>query len=179
MEYRILGKTGIKVSRLCFGALTVGPLQANLPIEEGAAVLRYALENGVNFIDTAKLYKTYPYIKKALKGWDKPVVIASKSYDYTWEGMKKSLEEARIAIDRDYIDIFMLHEQESELTLEGHREALEYLVEAKEQGCLLYTSNCQLLSLPAMKPYGRKLRFRLLLKMVSLWKRLLRGMKSI
>ncbi|MFY9174557.1 MAG: aldo/keto reductase [Peptococcia bacterium] len=136
MEYRILGKTGIKVSRLCFGALTVGPLQANLPIEEGAAVLRYALENGVNFIDTAKLYKTYPYIKKALKGWDKPVVIASKSYDYTWEGMKKSLEEARIAIDRDYIDIFMLHEQESELTLEGHREALEYLVEAKEQGLI-------------------------------------------
>lgn len=134
MEYRELGNTKLKVSRICFGALTVGPLQANLPLEEGAAVMRYALEQGINFIDTAKLYETYPYIRKALKGWDKPVVIASKSYDYTWDGMAKSLEAARIALDRDYVDIFMLHEQESELTLQGHREALEYLVEAKEKG---------------------------------------------
>lgn len=136
MEYRSLGNTKIKVSPICFGALTVGPLQARLPLAEGAAVIRYALERGINFIDTAKLYGTYPYIKKALKGWDKPVVIVSKSYDYTWEGMKKSVEEARIALDRDYIDIFMLHEQESELTLQGHRPALEYLQEAKVQGLI-------------------------------------------
>ncbi|HHX74544.1 MAG TPA: aldo/keto reductase, partial [Firmicutes bacterium] len=36
MEYRILGKTGIHVSRLCFGTLTLGPLQSNLPLEQGA-----------------------------------------------------------------------------------------------------------------------------------------------
>lgn len=134
MKYANLGKTGIIVSRLCFGSLTVGPLQANLSLKEGAAVIRYALENGVNFIDTAKIYGTYPYIKKALQGWDKPVVIASKSYDYTREGMRRSLEEARLALDRDYIDIFLLHEQESELTLKGHRPALEYLSEAKSRG---------------------------------------------
>ncbi|MCR4442035.1 MAG: aldo/keto reductase [Peptococcaceae bacterium] len=134
MEYKYLGNTGIRVSRFCFGSLTVGPLQANLSLEDGAAVIRYALEKGVNFIDTAKIYGTYPYIKKALWGWDKPVVIASKSYDYTKEGMKKSLEEARLALDRDYIDIFLLHEQESELTLKGHRPALEYLWEAKARG---------------------------------------------
>lgn len=136
MEYRILGNTGIKVSRMCFGALTVGPLQAKLPVREGAAVIRHALEQGVNFIDTAKLYATYPYIRQALTGWDRPVVIASKSYDYTWEGMKNSLEEARIGLDRDYLDIFMLHEQESELTLQGHRPALEYLQEAKARGLI-------------------------------------------
>ncbi len=136
MEYCELGNTGISVSRICFGALTVGPLQANLPLTEGASVIRYALEQGINFIDTAKLYQTYPYIRKALQGWDKPVVIAGKSYDYTWEGMKKTLEEARLALDRDYIDIFMLHEQESELTLQGHRPALEYLQEAKAKGLI-------------------------------------------
>lgn len=134
MEYNQLGQTGLKVSRICFGSLTIGPLQQALEIYKGASLIRYALEQGVNFIDTAKLYKTYPYIQKALKGWDKEVIISSKSYDYTWEGMKKSVEEARLAIDRDYIDIFMLHEQESELTLKGHAPALEYLWEAKAKG---------------------------------------------
>lgn len=136
MEYRYLGQTGISVSRLCFGSLTLGPLQAHLKINEGAALLRYAFEQGINFIDTAQLYQTYPYIKKALKGWDKKVVIATKSYDYTWEGMKKSVEEARLALDRDYLDIFLLHEQESALTLKGHQPALDYLLEAKSRGII-------------------------------------------
>ena len=119
---------------MCFGALTIGPLQAGMSLPQGAALIRYGLEQGINFIDTAKMYGTYAYIKKALQGWDKPVVIASKSYDYTWEGMAKSVEEARLSIERDYIDIFMLHEQESALTLDGHRPALEYLWEAKTKG---------------------------------------------
>lgn len=134
MRYESLGNTGLVVSRLCFGSLTLGPLQAKLSLEKGAALIRYALERGVNFIDTAKIYENYPYIRKALQGWDKPVVIASKSYDYTKEGMKKSLDQARLALDRDCVDIFMLHEQESELTLQGHRPALEYLWEAKSRG---------------------------------------------
>jgi len=156
MEYRNLGNTGISVSRMCFGALTVGPLQANLPVQEGAAIIRYALERGINFIDTAKLYGTYPYLKLALVGWDKPVVIATKSYDYTWEGMKKSVEEARCQLDRDYLDIFMLHEQESELTLAGHRPALEYLQEAKVQGLVraigVSTHTVEVVRVAAEKP---------------------------
>lgn len=131
-----MGHTGIKVSALCFGALTIGPLQAKMNIKEGAGLIRYALEQGVSFIDTAQLYRTYPYIREALYGWDRPVVIASKSYDYTWEGMKRTLEEARSALNRDFLDIFLLHEQESELTLEGHRPALEYLLEAKAKGLI-------------------------------------------
>ncbi|MFZ5626402.1 MAG: aldo/keto reductase [Bacillota bacterium] len=136
MEYRQLGQTGIEVSRLCFGALTIGPLQANLPLDRGAAVLRYALELGVNFIDTAQLYRTYPYIRQALRGWDKPVVIASKTYAYTREGAAAALEEARRELDRDVIDIFLLHEQESIHTVRGHWEAVEYLLEAREKGLI-------------------------------------------
>lgn len=134
MHYRSLGKTGISVSRLCFGALTIGPLQANLPVEEGAAVIRNALERGVNFIDTAEYYRTYPYIRQALKGFTGEVVICSKCYAYTREGMRQSLEKALQELDREYIDIFMLHEQESALTIKGHWEAYEYLLEAKEKG---------------------------------------------
>lgn len=134
MEYRELGLTGISVSRLCFGVLTVGPLQANLPIARGAEVIRYALDKGVNFLDTAEYYKTYPYIRQAIKNYCQDVVIASKSYAYTREMMAASVETARRELDRDMIDIFLLHEQESELTIKGHWEAYEYLLECKQRG---------------------------------------------
>jgi Predicted oxidoreductases (related to aryl-alcohol dehydrogenases) len=87
----MLGKSGILVSRLCFGALTVGPLQVNLALSQGAAVIRHALEAGVNFFDTAELYDTYPYIKVSNSGLDNQVVIATKSYAYTGEGMEESI----------------------------------------------------------------------------------------
>lgn len=134
MQKVALGKTGLMVSPICFGSLTVGPLQNNIPVQEGARVIRYALEQGINFIDAAKLYQTYPYINEALKGWDKEVIIATKSYDYTSDGLWESLEEARKSLDRDVIDIFLLHEQESELTLQGHQEAWDALLEAKAKG---------------------------------------------
>ncbi|MCX7922148.1 MAG: aldo/keto reductase [Clostridia bacterium] len=136
MEYINLGSTGIKVSKMCFGGLIIGPLQANLPINEGADVIIKAFEMGVNFIDTAELYRTYPYIKEAIKRYGKKPVVATKSYAYTAEGAKESLENARKELDMDIIDIFLMHEQESRLTLKGHREALEYYLAAKEKGII-------------------------------------------
>ena len=59
----VLGNTSIKVSRMCFGSLTIGPLQRNLPLAEGSSLIRTALEAGVNFIDTAQLYRNYSYIR--------------------------------------------------------------------------------------------------------------------
>lgn len=134
MEYRVLGRSGLKVSRLCLGTLTIGPLQANLSLTEGAEVIRTALEEGINFIETAELYDTYRYIRKGLAGWSGNVVLASRSYDYTFSGMQERVEKALRELGRDYIDIFMLHEQESRLTLKGHEPALNYLAEAKEKG---------------------------------------------
>jgi aryl-alcohol dehydrogenase-like predicted oxidoreductase len=134
MDYRYLGNTKLKVSRLCFGSLTIGPLQANLGLGEGAAVIRAAFDMGVNFIDTAELYGTYPYIRDAVKGRREDIIISTKCYAYTREGAEKSLKKAMDELGTDYIDIFSLHEQESEYTLEGHREAMEYFIAAKEKG---------------------------------------------
>jgi aryl-alcohol dehydrogenase-like predicted oxidoreductase len=109
MEYRTLGKTGLSVSHLCFGVLTIGPLQANLPLAEGVALLEYAASRGVNFFDTAEDYRTYPYLRSLLrKVKDKPLIIASKSYAVTAQEMSASLDRARKEMDRDYIDIFLL-----------------------------------------------------------------------
>ena len=57
MEYRLLGQAGFAVSRLCFGTLTLGPLQARLPVSRGGDLIRQAvLEYGVHFVDTGELY---------------------------------------------------------------------------------------------------------------------------
>jgi len=137
MKYNELGKTGIKVSRLCFGGLTVGPLQKNMTPEEGGKIIKYAFDRGVNFIDTAQLYKTYPHIREGLKHFNRnDYVIASKSYAYDKKTAIESVEEALRELDTDYIDIFMLHEQESEHTLRGHYEALETFIRLKEKGII-------------------------------------------
>lgn len=135
MEKRILGNTDIEVSRLCFGSLTMTPFQANLSIEEGAKLIIYAYEKGINFLDTAEIYENYEYIKEALKYIDrKDYVIATKTYAYTEELARNSLENALKQIGTDYIDIFLLHEQENIHTVRGHFPAIEYLLKAKDQG---------------------------------------------
>lgn len=135
MERHRLGTSNIEVSRLCFGSLTMTPFQADLSIEEGAYLIRYAYERGINFLDTAEIYENYAYIREALKGISRDdFVIATKSYAYTEEMARKSLEKAMKELDTDYIDIFLLHEQEGPETIRGHLEAVEYFIKAKEEG---------------------------------------------
>lgn len=137
MEY--VNLANLKVSKLCFGSLTVSPLQAALPIDKGAEVIAHAFDHGVNFIDTAQYYDNYDYIREALrlsKLRPDDVVISSKTYAYDRKSAAAATEEARRSLDRDYIDIFMLHEQESIHTLRGHSEALDYLFEAREKGII-------------------------------------------
>ena len=65
MKMNKLGSTGLIVSELCVGTLPMGPLQSNVSVDAGAEFLCAAMENGVNFFDTAQMYKTYAYLKKA------------------------------------------------------------------------------------------------------------------
>lgn len=134
MDYSNLGKTGIVVSRLCFGTLTIGPLQARLSVEKGASLLVEAYERGINFFDTAETYHNYDYLRTAFKGMNSKPVVATKSYAYKASTMEKSLSRALKEMSLEAVDIFLLHEQESENTIKGHYEALEYLLRAKEKG---------------------------------------------
>lgn len=130
-----LGNTNIEVSNLCFGSLTMTPFQANLSVEDGAKLIQYAYTQGINFIDTAEIYENYKYIKEALKGIKREdYVIATKCYAYTEDMARESLDLALRELDTDYIDIFLLHEQESIHTLRGHYEAIEYFLKAKSAG---------------------------------------------
>ena len=145
MKNTLLGNTGLSVSPVGMGVLPIGPNQRNLPLKEGAQVIKYALSRGINFIDTAQYYRTYPYIREAMRQLknesslaSRPV-ICSKCLGADYESMKDAVEEARDALDIDVIDIFLLHEVRSGQFAE-RAGAWEYLNKAKT--CLLYTSRC-------------------------------------
>ena len=63
----MLGRTDLAVSCVGIGVLPMGPGQLDLPLDEGASVICDALRRGINFIDTAQYYRTYPYIRRALE----------------------------------------------------------------------------------------------------------------
>ncbi|MDO5725524.1 MAG: aldo/keto reductase [Tissierellia bacterium] len=133
MDKRMMGP--VEVSRLCFGSLTMTPSQGNLSHKEGANLIINAFERGVNFLDTAEYYENYEYIRLALESIPRDeFIIATKTYAYDVNGAKKAFEDACKALNTDYIDIFMLHEQEDINTLNGHYEALEELFRLKELG---------------------------------------------
>ena len=134
MQLRTLGNTGIQVTPVGMGVMAVGRTQLDLPIPEGAAIVRYALESGINFLDTAQWYKTYPYIKEALKGGGFEPVIASKSLAYSYDEMKASVDEMRLALDIDVIDIFLLHEVRTGTDFEEKAPAWACLNDLKAKG---------------------------------------------
>lgn len=134
MKKKRLGNTELEVSIAGFGVLPMGPSQLSLPIEEGAEIIRYALKNGINFLDTAQYYRTYPYISKALEtGEFDDVIICSKSLYWDYEGMMEAVLEARESMNRDVIDIFLMHEVRSG-QLEERSGAWQALKDAKENG---------------------------------------------
>ena len=133
MKINALGNTGIKVSRMCFGSLTIGPLQKNKTLLESREIIAAALDCGVNFFDTADLYNNYDHLRAVIQ-MQPDAVIATKSYDYTAAGVRSSLNRALTELGRDYVDLYLLHEQESRKTIEGHWEAIEALIAEKQAG---------------------------------------------
>jgi predicted aldo/keto reductase-like oxidoreductase len=135
MISRPLGLTGLRVSPLCFGTLILGPLHKNYPQTVAAELMCQACDLGVNFFDTAEIYGTYRLLQPVIRRYPE-VIIAGKSYAVTGEEMRRSLELARKEINRDYVDIFCLHEVENAAALRGHRGALDFLGEAKAKGII-------------------------------------------
>jgi aryl-alcohol dehydrogenase-like predicted oxidoreductase/NAD-dependent dihydropyrimidine dehydrogenase PreA subunit len=130
-----LGKSGLEVTELCFGTLVLGHLQADLQPEEGAKAVRRALELGVNFIDTAKGYKTYEHTRLGMEGFS-DVVIASKSPVKSAEEMRADVETCLRALGRDAIDLFHLHLIKDSADLREREGALDTLVRCREAGMI-------------------------------------------
>jgi len=137
LEKRRLGRTGIEVSRMCLGTLTVGDLQMRMEPEKAADIFEAAFDMGVNFFDSAMIYGSHPHVAAFLKRVPRDrVVITTKSYDYTYNGMMESVHKALCELGTDYIDIYMMHEQESRATLKGHDDGFRCLTDLKQEGLI-------------------------------------------
>ena len=133
MEYRILGKTGLKISRLGFGGIPIQRIDA-----EGTKALMHRMADaGVNFIDTARGYTvSEEYLGYALEGIREHFIIATKSMSRTREAMAADIDISLKNLRTDYIDLYQVHnatpEQVQQVMAPGG--ALEALLEAKAAG---------------------------------------------
>ena len=133
MEYRELGKTGLKISRLGFGGIPIQRIDA----EGTRKLVLEMLDAGVNFIDTARGYTvSEEYLGYALEGIRDKFILASKSMCWDKESMEKSIETSLKNLRTDYIDLYQLHnpnmaQLEQSMAPGG---ALEALLEAKAAG---------------------------------------------
>ena len=142
MDKKRLGKTDIFVTPVGMGVMTIGPTQLALSLEGGARVVRYALEQGINFLDTAEYYRTYSYMRRAFddltpafsQGALPRPVVASKSLATDYHGMRRAIEDCRAALNLDQIDIFLLHEVRQAPDLESRSGAWACLQDAKAKG---------------------------------------------
>lgn len=135
IKQKVLGKTGLSVSSLAFGTLTISPLQQNMAPEKGRDLILYAAQKGITLFDTAQLYHTYQPLALALKA-NPGIQVATKTYAFNQAEAQKAFDEARKQLNKDVIDIFLLHEQESMYTLKGHREAFEFFLSQKAKGTI-------------------------------------------
>ena len=115
MDYTVLGKTGLKVSIMGLGG--GGPSRVGKGTgkskEESIALIRHALDSGINIIDTAELYRTEAIVGEAIKGYDRESIIIStkKSVfgNISPKSMEKSFNKSLKSLGTDYIDIYHLH----------------------------------------------------------------------
>ncbi|MBR5126003.1 MAG: aldo/keto reductase [Oscillospiraceae bacterium] len=133
MEYRILGKTGLKISRLGFGGIPIQRIDA-----AGTRKLMLKMkEAGINYIDTARGYTvSESYLGEALEGIREHFILATKSMSRTKEAMEKDIAISLSNLRTDYIDLYQIHNpnpaQLQQVTAPGG--ALEALQEAKAAG---------------------------------------------
>ncbi len=125
------------VSKLCYGTLSLSDLQNNNTIENKVKLLNYAYDKGINFFDTAELYDNYNILKQFIKDKDRVKLnIATKSYAYDRKSAEYSVNKALEEMNTDYLDVFMLHEQDNGNNFLGHYQAVERLMEYKQQGII-------------------------------------------
>ena len=142
MEYRNLGRTGVKVSQLCLGTMMFGRSTSEA---DSVAIIERALDQGVNFVDTANAYSagaSERYVGKALAGGRRAsVVLATKGFfpldpkDPNGRGLSRRhlIDACNASLERlqtDWIDLYQLHRAQSDVPIDETLRALDDLIRA-------------------------------------------------
>jgi aryl-alcohol dehydrogenase (NADP+) len=142
MQYRTLGRTGIKVSPYCLGAMMFGAI-ANPDHEDAIRIIHKALDAGINFIDTADFYsrgESEEIVGKALKGRRDNVVLATKAHlpmgdDPNQQGnsrrwLTRAVEDSLRRLQTDAVDLYQIHRPAPDTDIEETLSALTDLMRA-------------------------------------------------
>jgi aryl-alcohol dehydrogenase-like predicted oxidoreductase len=142
MRYRSLGRTGIKVSSYCLGAMMFGR-QGNPDHIECVRIIHKALDAGINFVDTADAYgrgESEEIVGGALKGRRDNVVLATKAHlpmgdDPNQQGnsrrwLIRALDDSLRRLQTDHVDLFQVHRPAPDTDVEETLSALTDLVRA-------------------------------------------------
>ena len=122
MEYRVLGKTGLKVSALSFGASSLGSVFRAVDEAEGIRTVHVALDQGINLIDVSPYYgltRAETVLGKALKGKRDRVFLATKCgrdnfqfSDFSAKRVTASIDESLKRLQTDHVDVLQIHDVE-------------------------------------------------------------------
>ena len=147
MDHRLLGRTGVSVSKMCLGAMMFGAW-GNHDHEESTRIIQAALDAGINFIDTADVYaqgESEEIVGKALKGRRDEIVLATKfhgamSDDPNQQGssrrwIMRAAEDSLRRLDTDWIDLYQVHRPRTDTDIE---ETLGALTDLVHQGKVRY-----------------------------------------
>src|SRR5512145_3415956 len=147
MEFTQLGRTGLKVSRLCLGTMNFGP---HTEEKDSFAIMDRALDHGINFFDTANVYgwKTGEGVTEQIVGrWlaqgggrRERVVLATKVYGRMGDGpndvrlsayhIRRACDESLRRLQTDRIDLYQMHHVDRDTPWEEIWQAMEQLVQA-------------------------------------------------
>jgi uncharacterized protein len=134
MRYRMLGKTGLEISEVGFGAIPI----IRLSVEEAIKVLRRAYDRGITLYDTANMYlDSEEKIGRAFSGVRQQVVLATKTLKRDREGAAADIDLSLRRLQTDYLDLYQFHQVSQEKdyqTLTGPDGALEAVYRAREEG---------------------------------------------
>ncbi len=148
MEYRDLGKTGLRVPVLGFGASSLGGVFHSIKESDALKAVFTAVENGLNFIDVSPYYGHYKaetVLGKALKELPRDAFVLStkvgrygengvNTWDYSAKRAQESVYESMERLHVDYIDLINVHDIEFADLQQVVDETLPALVELKEKG---------------------------------------------
>ncbi len=155
MEYTFLGRTGLKVSKICLGTMNFGPYTSE---EDSFKIMDKALELGINFFDTANVYgwdKGVGLTEKIIGKWleqgngrRESIVLATKVYGKMGEGIndqklsayhiRKAYEDSLKRLKTDHIDLYQMHHIVRETPWEEIWQAMEQLV---KEGKIIYVGS--------------------------------------
>lgn len=148
MHYLPLGKTDLRVSRLCLGCMTFGEPDRGkhawtLPEESSRPIIKRALEGGINFFDTANSYSdgsSEEIVGRALRDFARrdEIVVATKVYHQTGDltqGLSRaqilrSIDDSLRRLGMEYVDLLQIHRWDYNTPLEETLEALHDVVKA-------------------------------------------------